>query len=310
MYEQLKHASAIVPENDHGKRLDAALATLYPEFGLRARRRLWGWCRVLLDGRAAGPGVYVRAGQRIEVIQPGVEKAVSESDRWAEIHLVTASSDYAAVFKPAGIPSARVDGSDRRSAEEYLTENWAYYGEGVPPLLCNRLDTATSGLLLLAFGQENLERFRALEAEGAVKKYYYALVRGVPPATSYLDSALNMADREKTLVLHEPDPDPVRHTAVRRLAMFKRGRGNISLLEVLIRRGARHQIRAHLAEAGFPIMGDVLYGDPADAAAEDNMYLHHYRISFADFCAEAQPDWSEAAPLTPTAESEAGFQLP
>lgn len=315
--DKIKAVSAIVDENAHGQRLDAALASLYPQLGLRARRRLWEWCRVLLDGREAGPGAYVRAGQKIEVVPTGAGQgtgpAGAESPLWGEVRIVAATESYAAAYKPGGLPSARVSGGRNYSVEEYLRENWAKFGAGEAPLLCNRLDTPTSGLLLLSFGPKNLERFKTLEAAGAVKKYYYALVRGAAPDELYLDRALDTAGREKTLVRPEADRDATRHSAARRLSLLERAGEECSLLEVLIKRGARHQIRAHLASAGFPIVGDSMYGTGAGESAASSagsaengiMHLHHCRIAFEGFSAEAPPPWPAF-----TAWAEAGFQSP
>lgn len=296
--DKFEPVSAIVPEDDDGKRLDAALGSLYPSLGLRARRRLWQWRRVLLDGRAAGPGACVRAGQRIELVDEVDEAPEPDASLWGEIHIAVLTAGYAAIFKPGGLPSARVCGSRNYSVEEYLRENWGRFAGGDAPLLCNRLDTGTSGLLLLAFGQEKLERFRMLESVGAVRKSYCALVRGAAPAELYLDNALNTSGRKKTLALNAPDPDAARHSAARRLAVFEHGGAEASLLDVLIRRGSRHQIRAHLACAGFPILGDLLYGGESNGAACNIMYLHHYRIAFEGFYAEIPPSWPLAAAFT------------
>ena len=66
--------------------------------------------------------------------------------------------------------------------------------------------------------------------------------------------------------------------------------GPLSLLELTILRGARHQIRAHLADAGFPIVGDAQYGLESTSRA-GRMYLHHFSIALPGFRAEAAPDW-------------------
>jgi hypothetical protein len=66
--------------------------------------------------------------------------------------------------------------------------------------------------------------------------------------------------------------------------------GPFSLLELTILRGARHQIRAHLADAGFPIVGDSLYGLESSDRAE-RMFLHHFEITLPGFEARWMPDW-------------------
>lgn len=281
------------------------MAKLFPEFGLRARRRIWDWCRVNLDGRAAGPGEEVRAGRLIEVfpLEPAESSGPSST---AELRIIAATAEFCAICKPAGLPSARIGGSQRQSAEELVSANWAELvqtwqssnpGLDWPPAapqLCNRLDNDTSGLLLWAFGPEQMARLRELEAAGAVKKLYYALVENEAPAGMVLDRALNTANRDTTLVLAEAEPDSARHTVTRRLEVLDNLAGSPrSLLEIMINRGARHQIRAHLASAGYPIVGDALYGKKNGAGT---MYLHHFSISFEGFNAFAGPDWPVSIP--------------
>lgn len=281
--------SGVVAEADGGKRLDAALAQFFPLLGLRARRRLWQWCRVLLDGREAGPGEYVRAGQRLELI-PLDNSGDAQEQSWHEVKLVARTADYFSVYKPGGLASARISGGAGCSVEEFVLNNPNLFGLSGVAFLCNRLDTPTSGLLLWALSQEALERFRLLEGLGAVEKRYHALVRGLAPDELHLDFALDTAARAKTRVLAHPDSDKTRHTHACRMAQREYAGALASLLDVMIKRGARHQIRAHLAAAGFPIIGDALYGSLAEGG--DIMHLHHYRIAFEGFLAEIPAPWA------------------
>jgi len=72
-----------------------------------------------------------------------------------------------------------------------------------------------------------------------------------------------------------------------------------TLVRVRIQAGARHQIRAHLAAANLPIVGDPLYGDP-ESPLEARLYLHHRRLEFLDFKAFCPPPWlRELEKITP-----------
>ena len=112
-----------------------------------------------------------------------------------------------------------------------------------------------------------------------------------------------MDSRIKTRVLDQDDPDSARHTLARPLAVFSGPEAEglaarlelahtpapetMTLLEIAIQRGARHQIRAHLAAAGHPIVGDHLYGRHPGRV----IYLHHAAISLPDFKAQCPPPW-------------------
>lgn len=281
------------PEEE-GRRLDAVLVRIFPALGLRARRRLCLSGCVQVQGRAAGPGRRLRCGERVSAA-PLIFPAAAPP----ELRLLTREADYCAFFKPAGLASARIKGGGAPSAEFYIQRHWASIGQGdsgPAPLLCNRLDTATSGILLGAFSRQALQRFRELEQGGLADKLYYALVRGLAPERLRLEQTLDTDGGNKAHCLPRREEDRTRHTVILRLALLPPGQGpeglahSVSLLQAHILRGARHQIRAHLAGAGLPIIGDSLY-DPCAAASRAPLYLHHARLSFPGFSVEAPPPW-------------------
>jgi 23S rRNA pseudouridine1911/1915/1917 synthase len=275
-----------------GQRLDRALEVLLPESGLRARRRMIESGRVLLDGAACGPACKVRQGQRLELLEIGPGRGDAPEER--RIVLVERQGDFAVVRKPAGLHSATLAGGGGASAEEQLPGIFP----GEAPLLLNRLDQGTSGLLLVGLAPDAEARFRALEAEGRVEKEYLAVALGTVEG-AVLMNRLDTADRKRTRVLRETDPDPARWTRVEPLGGFERSpkageaiaEAGLTLLRVVIRRGARHQIRAHLAGTGHPLLGDALYGGPA----AERLHLHHRRIRIEDgqgvFEAVSEPEW-------------------
>jgi 23S rRNA pseudouridine1911/1915/1917 synthase len=237
--------------------------------------------------------------------------------------IITAGEDFAAFGKIEGVASAALAGGGKDSVEAMLDRHWPeiwklYAGEqNIPdqplpdrPLLCNRLDAETSGLLTAAFSADKADVFRLYEREGKVRKKYLALVHGFAPEYLLMPKTLDTYKRRSTLVLQREDMDYTRHT---RAVLLKNihavdgdepaGRewraalrylmglsGSFSLLEVTILRGARHQIRAHLADAGFPIVGDSLYG-PASSARAGRMFLHHFSVDLPGFQATWMPDW-------------------
>jgi 23S rRNA pseudouridine1911/1915/1917 synthase len=289
--------------NEAGQRLDSVLGGLFPELGLRARRRLWQSCAVRVDGREARPGLILAEGQRVDVSLRDKEQPAALTGELRP-RLLAVGADYCAFFKPAGLSSAHLAGGVTPSAEASIKAHWPEMASAAclqapdgAPLLCNRLDAATSGLLLGAFSEEARQRFRKLEKSGLTDKYYYLLARGHISRPLYLDQALLGSGRRKILLLPEKEEDPARHTRVKPLRVFSSGPlreffgGEVTLARAHILRGSRHQIRAHLAGAGFPIAGDQLYGNAAKDAGKigQSLYLHHYRISFEGFTAEAPP---------------------
>jgi len=186
---------------------------------------------------------------------------------------------FGVVFKPGGVHSASIAGKDTQSVEAVLPELFP----NDSPVLLNRLDYGTSGLLLVAMTSAGKKTYRELEDAGQIKKFYIAKVKGRLDGVITIKSKLDTDDRKKTRVLDEVDTDSRRWTDVD--TQDHDHSSDTSTVRCLIMKGARHQIRAHLASIGHPIVGDCLYGDGAKG---DSLHLHHERVELPDFVAEVE----------------------
>ena len=245
------------------------------------------------------------------------EQEPEKSD--AVLRLVAANADFAALHKPSGLHSARIAGSRTLSLESLLAEDWKRLcsASGLPvpfsdspPLLLTRLDAATSGIVLAATNNEAAERFRLAERQGLVLKTYFAVLRGRLRHPLEIKNKLATDKRRLTLMLDEDDPDSARHTLVTPLAAADAVLSNTAgetedeavleakiareatLVRVRIQRGARHQIRAHAAGAGFPLAGEWLYPVPLTRGPDMRLYLHHAKVEFPGFSALDMPGWN------------------
>ncbi len=289
-------------EDMDGARLDKALLALTPEASLSLRRRLIETGQARLDGRPAPPGRKVRAGQVLSLATVAAPTALAPG-----VRLVLRLGDWAALYKPAGLPTTALAGKPGPSLEACLPGLFPDQS----PLLLNRLDTPTSGLVLAALADPAAQSFRNWENEGRVRKHYLALVRGDLWETLVLDRALDTVKRKKTRVLREADPDPTRRTLVEPLpappglpALIQE-HGTLTLVRATIKRGARHQIRAHLADLGHALLGDELYGPAGEPPFP--LRLHHQHLEMPGFAVEVEPDWpevfSQTAPECPVRET-------
>ena len=112
---------------------------------------------------------------------------------------------------------------------------------------------------------------------------------------------LILKGRERVLAEMAEHPDHRRHTLIVPLAHLAPDRlrdiaepaGEATLAGCLILKGARHQIRAHAASLGHPLLGDARYGAEGRPAAEERFFLHHGRIELPGFAASCLPDWLE-----------------
>ncbi len=266
----------IVSSEQAGKRLDKVLGKLLPKAGLRHRRRLCDEGRILVDGQAMTSAYKVSSGQELavaEFLKPAMPQG---------LRVIKRENGFAAIFKPAGLHSAAIAGRDNSSVELFIPELLNSQGAK----LLNRLDRDTSGLLLAALTNEAGEEYLRLERQGKIRKTYLARVAGRLEGDIVVRNRLDTNDRARTLVLGEEDSDFRRWTEVEVLEhSLSEG---FTLVRAVIHKGARHQIRAHLASLGHPIVGDPLYGEGGDL-----LFLHHQHIEFSDFSAQCPLLWLE-----------------
>ena len=176
-----------------------------------------------------------------------------------------------AVNKPAGLLS--VPGKD--DADSALTQLQIIYGETADIQPAHRLDMQTSGVLLFAKDKQTQASMMQLFERRQVKKRYVAVVEGIPAAEQGIVSLplrLNPNDRPRQIVDFKHG-----RKAVTRYKVLG-GNGKLTVVEFFPETGRTHQLRVHAAHPSglnCPIVGDNLYGSPAD-----RLYLHAERIEF------------------------------
>ena len=208
--------------------------------------------------------------------------------RFTDADILFDEHEVVAVSKPPGLPSQATRDPSRPHVGSCLEEYFRSRGRELAPLvLVHRLDKETSGVILLAQGNERAtwlaRQFRGRE----VRKCYHALCHGLPAADDFeLRSYLSEIDRKTGLVRTVRSGGQL---AVTHFHVFRRAPGlGLALIACEPHTGRSHQIRVHLAEQGFPIVGDKFYGAPpvqplpaelASLAAAHHM-LHAGEITF------------------------------
>jgi len=170
---------------------------------------------------------------------------------------------------------------------DYLIESGAYQPrieKTFTPAPVNRLDRNTTGLVL--FGKTNLavqQLNRMIREKNQISKYYVTIVSGVLKKELYLrDRMVKNHDKNKVAVLPIDGEGLEMETIVRPLQQV----GKHTLVEVEIITGRTHQIRAHLAKAGYPIIGDAKYGNKRVNEMMKGKFhlttqlLHAYKLQF------------------------------
>jgi 23S rRNA pseudouridine1911/1915/1917 synthase len=142
------------------------------------------------------------------------------------------------------------------------------------PRVVHRLDRGTSGCLALALTQAAAQGLERALDQGQWEKTYLAVVRGSPPDSGALDTAYGPDPRDRrrfTTRIDTPRRARLSYQIVQRLA-------GACLLRVQLGTGRTHQIRVQLSEAGFPLLGDEVYGTPHEAIRRTA--LHAARLAF------------------------------
>jgi 23S rRNA pseudouridine1911/1915/1917 synthase len=183
--------------------------------------------------------------------------------------ILFADEDLVAIDKPVGLLSVSTANEQERTAMVLLGEQLAP-GRGVALWPAHRLDRETSGVLLFARSREARDTVQARWADAA--KLYVAIVDGCPePADGVIDAPLWEDKNLRVRVGDHPEARPAR-TRYRTTARSRPG--SRAQLEVELDTGRKHQIRAHLAWRGHPIVGDDRYGTPAP-----RLCLHALRLT-------------------------------
>jgi 23S rRNA pseudouridine1911/1915/1917 synthase len=266
-----------VAEAMDGRRLDAYLAAAGGAPSVAAARRAIEAGRVRVDGAREKKGARVRAGQLVEVADAGPVGGPE-----LELELLYEDAELVAVAKPAGVPSQSLAPGETGSVASALAARFPECARASDDPreagLGHRLDRDTTGVLLAARDPATWRRLREL-LSGSCQKTYLAEVtgapfspretpfvsRGVRPGSWVVDAPIGRTGRRGARVNVGGGRQPL---SARTEVMVLEPRDATTLLEARLERGRAHQVRAHLAHLGHPVVGDGVYGpegSPADA---------------------------------------------
>ena len=272
-----------VSEPDAGTRLDRLLAK-HAAIGRKRARELFAAGAVRIGSRRPSGGEPARAGDQVscELVDDA-----AEPDPTLPLDVRFEHPELVIVEKPAGMPSAPLAAGEGGSLSNALVARYPEMaGVGYRPRepgLVHRLDTQTSGLLLCARSPSAFAALKAALSAGALHKRYLALCQDRDlPAQGAIDRPIGPDQQhpERVRVYEQLPRERYARPALTRYRIVERRRG-LLLLELEAPHAVRHQIRAHLAYVGHPILGDVVYGSGQHPELGSRHALHASYIAWA-----------------------------
>jgi len=283
-----------VAQSEAGMRFDRWFRAHFPEVGHGYLQKLLRSGQVRLDSKRVQANARLEAGQRVRVPQavrqppkarpsltppPGLSKA----DRDFIERLILYEDEHVVVLnKPYGL--AVQGGTATRRHIDGLLAGMADRFGGERPRLVHRLDRDTTGVLLVAKHRDAAARLGRIFQTRSAAKTYWALVKGVPkPPQGKVEAALVKAagpDGDRVRKALPGEQDKAMH-ATTHYSVIDRVAHKAAWVSLKPVTGRQHQLRAHMALIGNPIVGDNKYeGDTAlaDSGIEAKLHLHARRL--------------------------------
>jgi 23S rRNA pseudouridine955/2504/2580 synthase len=300
-----------VSDDDDGIRLDRWFKRHMPEVSFNIVSRWSRTGQLRLAGKRAVPGDRVEAGQEIRVPplesapqrtgrpQPRREPLTDEEEQFVRDMVIYEDHGAFVLNKPPGL--ATQGGTKTHQHLDRLLDG--LLGEGGRPKLVHRLDKDTSGALLVARTARSAGHFAKAFSGRTAKKVYWAIVVGVPDAAEgTIDAPLAKQPGTGGEKMHVDPENGL--PAKTRWRVIDRAGNRAAWVELQPLTGRTHQLRAHMAFIGHPIVGDAKYGG-ADAfltgGISRKLHLHARRIRIdaadggkIDVTAELPPHFAES----------------
>ena len=260
-------------------RLDAYIAKKYTDISRTMVQKLVEEGNILVNEKNKKISYKVQKGDEIEIIIPEA-KEIDIKPENIEIEVIYEDKDIIVVNKPKGLvvhpANGNPDGTLVNAIMAMCKGSLSGIGGEIRPGIVHRLDKDTSGLLIVAKNDKAHINLSEQIKNHKVKKTYIALVRGIvkeDEATINMPIGRSEKDRKK-MAITKKGKEAITHFKV--LQRYD----NYTLLQINIETGRTHQIRVHLSQIGYPIVGDEVYSNGKNEWNVKGQCLHAKSLEF------------------------------
>ena len=265
----------VVDAEQAGRRVDQVLAAAEGIESRAEAQRLIDQGRVTVNGEVPRKRHAVAAGDEV-VALPVAAAPTDLVPEKVDFRIAYEDEHLLVIDKPAGLVVHPSKGHLTGTLVHGLLDHQIRGGDDpTRPGIVHRLDRDTSGLLVVARTERAHRRLQRMLRDRLLDRRYMVLVHGEPPPAMEIDRPIARSRRDRTRMAIDPEGrEAITHVKVRERL------GAVTLCEAKLETGRTHQIRLHLETAGFPVVGDPVYGRRPPTLGLDRQFLHSWSLEF------------------------------
>lgn len=273
----------IVENEEKNQRIDAYLAKKYEDMSRVAVKRLIDEEKILVNNKKTKASYKVQENDEIS-IEEEKPKEIELKAQNIPIEILYEDNDIIVVNKPKGMvvhpANGNPDGTLVNAVMAICHDSLSGIGGEIRPGIVHRLDKDTSGVIVVAKNDKAHINLSEQIKNHEVEKTYLALVKGFVKeneATINMPIGRSTSNRKKMAVT-KSGKQAITHFKV--IKRYKTHKQDYALLEVKIETGRTHQIRVHLSQIGYPIVGDSTYSNGKNEWGIEGQCLHAKSLKF------------------------------